>query len=48
VKKNMSEIFVEEENTVYELDEECLRKKGKLNVSGQGHDMMSKQSMEIC
>ncbi|MGN0417870.1 MULTISPECIES: hypothetical protein [Anaerostipes] len=23
----MSEIFVEEENTVYEMDEECLRKK---------------------
>ena len=42
----MSEIFVEEENTVYELDEECLRKKGKLNVSSQGHDMMSKQSMD--
>lgn len=25
----MSEIFVEEENTVYEVDEECLKKKQK-------------------
>ncbi|MBS7008704.1 hypothetical protein [Anaerostipes sp.] len=42
----MSEIFVEEENTVYELDEECLRKKGKLNISEHGHGMMKKQSLE--
>ena len=25
----MSEIFVEEENTVYEMDEECLRRREK-------------------
>lgn len=42
----MSEIFVEEENTVYELDEECLRKKGKMKVSGQGHEMIKKQSLD--
>ena len=26
----MSEIFVEEENTVYELDEECMKRKEKM------------------
>ena len=25
----MSEIFVEEENTVYEIDEECLKRKSQ-------------------
>lgn len=42
----MSEIFVEEENTVYELDEECLRRKGKMGFSRQGNGIMKKQSME--
>lgn len=42
----MSEIFVEEENTVYELDEECLRKKGKMESCRQGHGIMKKQSLE--
>ena len=42
----MSEIFVEEENTVYELDEECLRRKGEMGFSGQRNGIMKKQSME--
>ena len=42
----MSEIFVEEENTVYELDEECLRKKGKIEPFAQGQTIMKKQSLE--
>lgn len=42
----MSEIFVEEENTVYELDEECLRKKEKMGLSGKGNEIMKKQSMD--
>ena len=42
----MSEIFVEEENTVYELDEECLRKKAKMGFSSEGNEIMKKQSME--
>lgn len=36
----MSEIFVEEENTVYELNEECLQRKGKkadLKETGQNY-----------
>ncbi|MDD4370881.1 MAG: hypothetical protein PHD56_07405 [Anaerostipes sp.] len=36
----MSEIFVEEENTVYELNEECLRRREKklgLKESGQNY-----------
>ena len=36
----MSEIFVEEENTVYELDEECLRRKGKMGFSRQGNGII--------
>lgn len=42
----MSEIFVEEENTVYELDEECLRKKGNMGSCRQGHEIMKKQNLE--
>ncbi len=30
----MSEIFVEEENTVYELDEECMKRKEKMQQKG--------------
>lgn len=32
----MSEIFVEEENTVYELDEECLKRKKKEQETKKG------------
>ena len=30
----MSEIFVEEENTVYELDAECLKRKEEQKTEG--------------
>ena len=32
----MSEIFVEEENTVYELDAECLKKKRTTKEKTEG------------
>ncbi|GFO83903.1 hypothetical protein [Anaerostipes butyraticus] len=32
----MSEIFVEEENTVYELDEECMKRKEKMKQEKNG------------
>lgn len=33
----MSEIFVEEENTVYELDAECLRRKEQQEKHNQNY-----------
>lgn len=44
----MSEIFVEEENTVYEVDEECLKKRQQEKKQAECKKNYKAQDMGAC